>query len=478
MKQLKTIDKLKSIFPKINGLQVSLLYGSFGRNEGNPNSDIDIQILVDDDFQTQNFIAVLKKEFAKEIQYISEVALRNKIVIYFKEQPKIEFGICKSINEINRYYLGSEIINVDNTILFSNDFWKNKIRGYLQEIVEKRNAEKTVKNAEKSISELIDKFIYEFENCSTMHRRSDGYQFYFFYNIALHVAVQLNHLAKGEIRYNFLPKNFIANTLKKEEQKTFYDLKGSLFLPEANQQKRKLLDFFYASIETLVCKEKQQELKQFCEWIYTRDFLWNFRDISTINSKIRSGKIYRTATMALFQNEPFFEVFIDNKKIKTVIDLRADREIMELPYNESALSKFNYVKAPFDPWNQSIEFQATHHHGTNIEIAYRFFGSECKSSIKDIMEAILNEHNATAIHCHAGKDRTGIVISLLHLLSGADLQVVYNDYLASEMDTKKEYLNIILDIINEKGGIVAYLLDCGLNEIQINQLKYKLLNGN
>ncbi len=478
MNQLKTIDKLKSIFPNVKGLQVSLLYGSFGRNEGNPNSDIDIQILVDDDFQTQNLIGVLKKEFAREIQYISEVGLRNKMVVYFKAQPKVEFGICKSLDEINRNYLGSEIVNVDNTILFSNDNWKNRIGGYLQEIVEKRNAEKTAKNAEKSVSELVDKFVYEFENCSTMHRRSDGFQFYFFYNIALHVAVQLNHLAKGEIKYNFLPKNFIANTLTKDEQKTFYDLKGSLFLPKANQQKRKLLDFFYSSVETLISKEKLEELKQFLEWIYTRDFLWNFRDISTNNPKIKSGIVYRTASMTLFQNEPFFEVLIDDKQIKTVIDLRADREIMDLPYNENALSKFNYINTPFDPWNQSIEFQAIHHHGTNIEIAYRFFAIECKSSIKDILEAILNEQNATAIHCHAGKDRTGIVISMLHLLSGADLNVVYADYLATEMDTKKEYLNIVLNIINEKGGIIPYLIDCGLQHTQIEQLKNKLLNGN
>ena len=478
MKQFQVIEKTKGIFQNLKGLQVALLYGSFGRNEANPNSDIDIQILVDENFQTKNLIDVLKKEFESDIQYISEIGLRNKVVAYFNAQPKVEFGVCKSLEEINRNYLGSEITNVSNTILFANNNWKGRIGEYLQEIVEKYNVEKTTKRQEKSVSELVDKFVYEFENCSNLHRRSDGFQFYFFYNIALHIAVQLNHISKGEIKYNFLPKNFIANTLTKEEQKTFYDLKGSLFLPEANQQKRKLLDFFYSSVETLLSKEKQEELKQFLEWIYTRDFLWNFRDISTNNPKIRSGIVYRTATMALFQNEPFFEVFIDDKQIKTVIDLRADWEIMDLPYNENTLSKFNYVNTPFDPWNQSIEFQATHHHGTNIEIAYRFFAIECKSSIKDILEAILNEQNATAIHCHAGKDRTGIVISLLHLLSGADLNVVYNDYLATEMDTKKEYLNIVLDIINEKGGIIPYLIDCGLQQTQVKQLKNKLLNGN
>ena len=180
--------------------------------------------------------------------------------------------------------------------------------------------------------------------------------------------------------------------------------------------------------------------------------------------------------MTLFQNENFFEEFISEKKIKTVIDLRAEREVTESNYTEGSLNNFAWVHTPFDPWSQSIEFQATHHQGTDIEIAYRFFAIECKHSIKKAVEAILQEQKSTAIHCYAGKDRTGIFISMLHLLSGAELETVYTDYLATETDTKKEYLNIPLDIINEKGGIELYLIDCGLSANQISQLKQKLFN--
>jgi protein tyrosine/serine phosphatase len=308
-----------------------------------------------------------------------------------------------------------------------------------------------------------------------MQRRSDAFQFYFFYNIALHVAVQLNHLSKGETKYNFLPKNFIANTLTAEEQKTFYDLKATLFLPEANAQKRKLLDFFYSSIETLVSKEKQEELKQFLEWTFERDFFWNFRDISTHNSKIKSGVVFRTATMTLFQKENRFEELLNNKQIKTVVDLRADREIDEHSYTEETQNKFNYVRTPFDPWNQPEWFKEKHHYGTNEEIAYRFFGIACNDKIKTALEAIINEENATAVHCFAGKDRTGIFISLLHLLVDTPLETIYADYLASEVDVKPYRLEMVLNIINEKGGIVPYLIGCGLQQNQVEQLKHKLL---
>jgi predicted nucleotidyltransferase/protein tyrosine phosphatase len=477
MKQLKTIDQLQKLFPKVKGVDVALLYGSFGRKQATPNSDIDIQLLVSNDFENKYLIEELKIAFQSEIVSIREVALRNKVVAYFKSQPKIEIAICTNISEIDRNYLGSEILNIFDTILYEKQLTKYDIGTYLHQLVRDYTQSKSSNAKAKQISDLIDKFVYEFESCSGMHRRSDGYQFYFFYNIALQVAIQLNHLSKGHNKFNFLPKYFIANVLTREEQEPFYELRGTLFLPEANQQKRKLLDFFYSAIETLVSIDRQNEVKQFCEWLYNRDFLWNFRDISTHNPKIKSGRIYRTATMTSFQFENRFDELLAEKKIKTVIDLRADKEITELPYSDETLSKFNYVKTQFDPWNQPEWFKQNHHQGTNEEIAYRFFAIGCNDKIKNAMEAIINEQNGSvAIHCFAGKDRTGIVISMLHLLSDSPIEAINADYLASEIDVNLYRLNIVLDIIKEKGGIEPYLINCGLSENQISKLKQKLLN--
>lgn len=465
------------MFPKVKGIDVALLYGSFGRNEATPNSDIDIQLLVNKDFESSILKDQLQKLFHNEIQTIREVAMRNKVVAYLKSQPKIEFAICTNISEIDRNYVGSEITDFSQTVLYQRVPQLYDIGSYLAQLIRDYNNNKTEQQNEKQITDLVDKFIYEFESCSGMHRRSDGYQFYFFYNIALQVAIQLNHLSKGYSKFNFLPKYFIANILTKEEQETFYNLKGTLFLPEANQQKRKLLDFFYAAIETKVKPEKLEEVKKFCEWLYHRDFLWNFRDISTHNSKIKSGRIYRTATMTLFQHENRFDELLNEKQIKTVIDLRADKEIEELPYHEQTLSKFKYIKAQLDPWNQPEWFKEKHHQGTNEEIAYRFFAIGCNDQIKIAMEAIINEElGSVAVHCFAGKDRTGIFITMLHLLADTPMEIIYADYLASEVDVKISRLNLVLNIITEKGGIEPYLLSCGLTDNQISKLKQKLLN--
>lgn len=477
MKQLKTIEQLQKMFPKVSGVEVALLYGSFGRKDPTPNSDIDIQVLVSNDFRLEFLIDQLQKEFYSKIQSIREVAMRNKVVVYFNSQPKIELAICTNISEIDRNYLGSEIKDFAETVIYKNPHSQFNIEVYLNELVSENNISKSAESNQKKVSDLIEKFIYDFESCSSMHRRSDGYQFYYCYNIALHIAIQLNHRSKGFIKFNFLPKYFIANILTKAEQETFYDLKGSLFLPEANQQKRKLLDFFYSAIEPLVTHERLNELRQFCEWIYGRDFFWNFRDISTHNPNIESGRIYRTATLTLFQNENRFEELLNEKKIRTIIDLRADKEIEEMPYSEQTISKFNYIKAQLDPWNQPEWFKQNHQQGANEEIAYRFFVIGCHGKIKTIMEAIINEETGSvAIHCFAGKDRTGIIITMLHLLADAPFEIIYADYLASEVDVNVNRLNIVLDIIKEQGGIESYLLLCGLSASQILKLKEKIIN--
>lgn len=479
MKQLTIIQQLKTLFPQIQGIEIALLYGSFARNERNPNSDIDIQLIVNEYFEVDLLKKQLKKTFESEIQIIREVSLRNKIVCYFKEIPKLEIGIYHHLSEITRNYLGSEICEVENSILYEKNAHLFDLKAYLIELISTKTSKNTTIERQKNISSLIDKFIYEFESCSTAHKRSDGYKFYFFYNLALHIAIQLNQLSKGESKFNFLPKNLIVNVLNKKEQATFYDLKGTLLLSEANIQKRRLLDFFFDSIQSLVSAEKNNELCTFCEWIYERDIPWNFRDISLLNPRIKKGVIYRTATMSLFQQEPFFENFVAEKKIKTIVDLRADREIAELPYIEHQICDINYIKAQFDPWNQPKWFKESQNFGTNVEIAYRFFVMACKDSIKMGIEAILNEKNgAVAVHCFAGKDRTGIFVSLLHLLVDTPLSTIYEDYLASENDVKLPHLEMCLQIIEKEGGIIDYLLSCGLTEIQITQFKHKLQYGN
>lgn len=472
MVHLNTIKQLQGLFPAMTGVDAAILYGSYARNEPTVNSDLDIQLIVNKSFQSHILLRFLEQELSESsLLKIMTVTSRSKLVIYFHSKPKIEIAFANSVEEIKRNYIGSEIHDYQQTILFERESEKTKLEEVLYALLNDKNNIPEYQNAEI----LLEKFLYEFESCSTMHRRSDGYQFYFFYNIALHVAFQLHNMSKGIVKFNFLPKYLLAGALQSNEQDEAYKLKGTMFLPEANAQKRKLLDFAYKSIEALFTSEKVQEIKCMCEYIFERDFFWNFRDIANNNPLIKTGIIYRTATLTVFQNEPRFIDLRNNKKIKSIVDLRADREIEEKPYNPESISDINYVKCQFDPWNQPDWFKEKYHFGTNEEIAYRFFALGCREQIKRAFETILNNHSgATAIHCFAGKDRTGIFISMIHLLSGASQKTIETDYLASEVDVKLYRLQLVLDSIKAEGGIETYLINCGLTKEQIRNFKDKL----
>ncbi len=470
MRQLQIIEILKNKLKKYPNIISAILYGSFARNDANVNSDIDLGLLINESFNKNEFVNYLSKLFINyKIIHILHIELRNKVAIYFENIPKIEIALFYKIEDIKRNYHGSNIPSdlIDTTILFDKSA---TVKQFLEQL---SNNNKPI-NYNKIVSDLVDKFIYEFESCSYNHSRSDGYKFYFFYNIAFHIVVQLKYLANKEIQFYFLPKNFLVkNITEKEKQNQFYELAGSTYLRDANSKKRKLLDFFYSAV-TETNYSNFEKIKEILEKIYNRDFLWNFRDIAKFNSFAKPYKIFRTSSPTAYQKEPFFLKFLIKKKIKTIIDLRAENEIEKNPYKPEFIQNFEYIKAPFDPWNQPDWFKKTEHYGTNTEIAYRFFVKACKPQIKKIFDVIISSEDAVLVHCLAGKDRTGFVILLINMLLKTPYKIMLNDYLASELDAQEEKFKIYYDNILKEGGIETYLKSCRLTENELSTVKQKL----
>jgi len=468
------IQILSTYIEKKETIKSMLLIGSFGRNTPKPNSDIDIQLVVNERLEMSLLMVELNELFKEEVKFSFFMKHKNKVTLFLNDELlKVELFAYQNNTELNQLFLGSEIENVKHSIVFDKT---GTLNDYLTSIFQDKKR-KEIENTKETVLIHIDNFINRFEGLSNAHSKSDGYKFGTILNNALNSLVRLIYLCEGKRAFEYMPKNFLTDFSYPLE--LGIEKIGTMDLTIANKHKRQLLDLFISYLpktnDLFELKINIKELESFLESVYQRDFFWNFRDASKFNSNLKEGVIFRTSALCLIENNYEKEVKeqLTDKNVSTIIDLRADRELKEINYTKD-YNKIDFVWAPFDPWNQSIEFQNTYNYGTNAEKAYRFFVKECKDSIKNVMVAIINSQKAVAIHCHAGKDRTGVIFTLLHLLSKADKQAIINDYMASEMDTNMNLLNIILDEVQEYGGIEEYLKSCDLEMLEIEKLKEKI----
>ena len=474
MKQFEIIQSMKeNVFPKSTGLNVALLIGSCARGTLTSKSDIDISLWIDKElFDVEKFTSLLK-EFVGGIKKILPVAMRGKIAVYFSDCPKMELLIFSTIDGLDKHFLGSEIENRKENVLFSKDVrTEEKLLSHLNAILLQKKG-KAPYEKERIVRELADRFLYEFENASSKHKRSDSYKFYFDYNIAFQIAVQLSYIARGSMEHYYLPKNF-SNGMSNEKKEEFISLAGSLNLPEANNKKRLLLDFFYEAIQNcnIHSKAETDDMKEFLESVYSRDYIWNFRDISLFCKHCKSGLVFRSSSFTRYQHDKsVFESVIKQYKINTIVDLREDKELEGNSYDREILETHGvrYLNLAIDTKRPLINF--ADHLQLDMEKEYRWFAVGNKDFFKNLFTQINPEKDVTMIHCFAGKDRTGCVCAVIELLAGESKNVVETDYLESEMDSKIEHIRAFIDAIDESGGAEKFLLSCGIPAETINLWK-------
>jgi predicted nucleotidyltransferase len=476
MFQYKIIEQLPALFKKEPAVKAALLIGSFGRQKPRLSSDIDLSLWVKEDFEPLQLATLLKQELPEAI-YTVVTELRNKIIVYFAKAPKLEIAYSAQLIDLEKNFLGSEIAELENSLLYTITEVKKEVEEYFSYLLQNKS-NKPINNNEEACK-LTDKFVYEFEKASDLHRRGDSYKSYFCYNIALHVALQLKAIADGRTSFLYLPPN-IAHSFGPDEEKSYRALAGTLYLPELNLKKRALLDFFLTTIKRIGAHAEAElsAIENFLEQIYERDFFWNFRDVSALLSPIKPGKFFRSSSLTRYQKEPFFQDWLQKHKINKVVDFRDPDEYQKSPYDEKTLELIEHLNWSIDPRRQSEDFRKKYHYGTPHQIAYRHFAAEHKHVFKAIFEQIDPAKDVFLLHCHAGKDRTGCVVALIALALGVSYPLVLQDFLASEMDVQLSNFTAFMEVINEADGAYQYLLEAGVAPETIAYWKKHLIQEN
>jgi protein-tyrosine phosphatase len=185
--------------------------------------------------------------------------------------------------------------------------------------------------------------------------------------------------------------------------------------------------------------------------------------------------------------------------LSTVVDLRTDSERAERPNLLVSVGEVRGVNAPI--FNDDDEFPASLTTATDV---YCWWLKDLGVGIRAAMAAIADAQSTPVlVHCHAGKDRTGVVVALVLLLACVETDAIADDYALSGvqladmlardrvsavergMDAvraerlftvrREAMVETVGRIESDHGGAAAYLAGIGLDEQRIDRLRRLLV---
>lgn len=232
---------------------------------------------------------------------------------------------------------------------------------------------------------------------------------------------------------------------------------------------------------------------------------FNFRDMGGIKNKdgrfVKWGKVFRADDLSLLTGEDL--LYLAAIPIATVVDFRSKSEIEEAPDRlPNTVNK--HLLLSIDPGSLNTSGLAGMKEMVEKEGAdevmkkmNRSFSTDSTyiAQYRQFFDALQNDSDIPLLfHCTAGKDRTGMGAALFLLSLGVDEDIVFQDYMLSNIylepkygamkakypemgamfTVKKEFLRAGLDEIIKNYGSVENYLKNMLN-VDLNKMQNKFL---
>ncbi|MEN0085354.1 MAG: tyrosine-protein phosphatase [Leifsonia sp.] len=233
------------------------------------------------------------------------------------------------------------------------------------------------------------------------------------------------------------------------------------------------------------------------------DGTYNFRDVGgypAAGGTTRVGKLYRADALGRL-GESGREA-LRELGVRVVIDLRDDFEVDALPDDLDGLD----IEVLRLPVFEGSGASASSIGATIVHLYDKIVFQHTDVIVSALREIADTRDEPVVVHCTAGKDRTGIVVALALLAVGVDRETVVADYALTEANLEgpwlegmlelvrgygvevtpdlrvilggspREALETTIDRIEERAGSVrAYLLDAGLDEVELAKLRSVLV---
>ncbi len=172
--------------------------------------------------------------------------------------------------------------------------------------------------------------------------------------------------------------------------------------------------------------------------------IMNSRDIGGYKTKegySEKGVIFRSGSLTGIDEETKNALL--SKGITTVIDLRSNKAKTREVDPTSSDSRFVYL-----PFRLKGGERLPSSRLDVISIYEEMYLA--RDELKPIFEAVAERQGGVLIHCSAGKDRTGVIISLLQFMAGVSLEDINREYLLSydEIESHIRHLRELGEIVS------------------------------
>ena len=479
------ISKMTKFVQKENQINSLLAFGTLGNRSMRNYSDLNFILVTS--LNSATLYPKIADLFSEKIFY--SLQKPNRLLYYLnfeseivKKTLEVELLICKRIEELKDIFIGSRFRTTDipTIILVDKDDFSKK------NLITVLNDNESFKNAiPEYIKERANDFVEYYIKGILNLNKTDLYQYYDFMSktyaelLKLECIVQNNledlrnpifGLARMDLDVDFpyyrklLPNISLSDTYFRTE----VIKKFKLVMEEL--AKRYLFDF------------KINQAIKVLEKIYKEGYFWNVRDISYVDSQyLKKGVLYRSSALSRYSGSEELENFLTTNKIKTIIDLRTEKEISIIPY-KNITTKFDMVNVPIGPKDTIDLTQLKHSSPESSDKFYEAFLRFYQDEIRTIFETIANQEPGFVVHCHAGKDRTGIITALLLELlkektNGITEDLITEDYLNSGNNTNTNNLKVYRLTLKEFGGSKQYLKKIGISNESIEAIYKKFLVG-